>query len=147
VNGDGILLDSVILIDHLSGVGPATEYLRGIAERAHISAITRAEVLTGFAPENSAILGRFLMRFRSLSSIVRLQTLPPISAALTDGAFPMRSRLPLRATTDLPSRRATLGISLPIGTISSEPPTPSEQRALGEGWRAVPRFGARSGVG
>jgi hypothetical protein len=52
VNGDGILLDSVILIDHFNGVGPATEYLRGIAERAHISAITRAEVLAGFAPEN-----------------------------------------------------------------------------------------------
>jgi predicted nucleic acid-binding protein len=42
------LLDSVILIDHFNGVTPATEYLARWAPDCVISAITRAEVLTGF---------------------------------------------------------------------------------------------------
>jgi predicted nucleic acid-binding protein len=47
-NGDAFLLDSVILIDHFNGVAAATDFLSAIGERAQISAITRAEVLTGF---------------------------------------------------------------------------------------------------
>ncbi len=42
-----ILLDSVILIDHLNGVGAAATYLVPLAGIAHVSLITRAEVLTG----------------------------------------------------------------------------------------------------
>jgi predicted nucleic acid-binding protein len=42
----GVLLDSVILIDHLNGVSAATEYLRKL-KGASISVITRAEVLSG----------------------------------------------------------------------------------------------------
>jgi predicted nucleic acid-binding protein len=49
MSGNGVLLDSVILIDHLNGVPAATGYLRSIGHEAHISAITRAEVLTGLA--------------------------------------------------------------------------------------------------
>ena len=41
-----ILLDSVILIDHLNGIKPATSYLSSI-EDAWISVVTRAEVLSG----------------------------------------------------------------------------------------------------
>jgi predicted nucleic acid-binding protein len=41
-----VLLDSVILIDHLNGVSAATEYLRKL-KGASISVITRAEVLSG----------------------------------------------------------------------------------------------------
>jgi len=48
MNGERILLDSVILIDHFNGHAPATDYLRAVADRASLSAITRAEVLTGF---------------------------------------------------------------------------------------------------
>lgn len=42
------LLDSVILIDHFNGVSSATDYLMRWAPDCAISAITRAEVLTGF---------------------------------------------------------------------------------------------------
>jgi len=41
-----VLLDSVILIDHLNGIRAATDYLRGLDD-ACISVITRAEVLSG----------------------------------------------------------------------------------------------------
>jgi len=42
------LLDSVILIDHFNGVEAATTFLRECRSDAAISAITRAEVMTGF---------------------------------------------------------------------------------------------------
>jgi len=42
------LLDSVILIDHFNGVEAATTSLRECRSDAAISAITRAEVMTGF---------------------------------------------------------------------------------------------------
>ena len=48
MSGEGVLLDSVILIDHLNGIEVATSYLRRISTLARVSAITRAEVLTGF---------------------------------------------------------------------------------------------------
>src|SRR5277367_6447388 len=41
-----VLLDSVILIDHLNGISAATRYLESITD-ASISVITRAEVLAG----------------------------------------------------------------------------------------------------
>jgi predicted nucleic acid-binding protein len=41
-----VLLDSVILIDHLNGVPAASDYLRSL-EGAVISVVTRAEVLSG----------------------------------------------------------------------------------------------------
>lgn len=49
------LLDSVILIDHFNGVAPATDYLARWAPDCAISAITRAEVLTGFDEADWAI--------------------------------------------------------------------------------------------
>ena len=42
-----ILLDSVILIDHLNGIQAATAYLSKVHLHASISAVTRAEVLAG----------------------------------------------------------------------------------------------------
>lgn len=55
--GPGIefLLDSVIVIDHLNGVPAAEEYLLTMGERAAISVITRAEVLTGFPREGRIV--------------------------------------------------------------------------------------------
>lgn len=47
MSGKGILLDSVIVIDHLNGVEAATDYIRQLGSSAHVSAITRAEVLSG----------------------------------------------------------------------------------------------------
>jgi predicted nucleic acid-binding protein len=49
MNGDDFLLDSVILIDHFNGHDVATDFLRQVTGRAFVSAITRAEVLAGFA--------------------------------------------------------------------------------------------------
>ena len=59
-----LLLDSVIVIDHLNGIPAAGDYLRAHAEEASISVITRAEVLAGFASEEeaapaAALLDRF----------------------------------------------------------------------------------------
>ena len=55
MSGDFVLLDSVILIDHFNGIPQATAYLKEVAGRAHISAITRAEVLTGFSEEDAPL--------------------------------------------------------------------------------------------
>ena len=41
-----VLLDSVILIDHLNGISAATRYLESLTD-ASVSVITRAEVLAG----------------------------------------------------------------------------------------------------
>lgn len=52
MSGEPVLLDSVLLIDHFNGIDAATAYLRETRGRAHVSAITRAEVLTGFDAED-----------------------------------------------------------------------------------------------
>ncbi len=54
MSGEPVLLDSVILIDHFNGIEVATQYLREVSDRASISVITRAEVLTGFAGDDLA---------------------------------------------------------------------------------------------
>ncbi len=54
-----VLLDSVILIDHLNGIAASTKYLR-TTEGASISVITRAEVLVGLtATSVVALLDRY----------------------------------------------------------------------------------------
>ena len=62
----GVLLDSVILIDHLNGVAAATDYLRTLADAGCISAITRAEVLTGLEGAAQRTVRRLLDCFRFL---------------------------------------------------------------------------------
>jgi predicted nucleic acid-binding protein len=42
------LVDSVIFIDHFNGIEVATDFIAKHRERIALSAITRAEVLTGF---------------------------------------------------------------------------------------------------
>jgi len=42
------LLDSVIVIDHFNDIAAASEFLENFGLEAALSAITRAEVLTGF---------------------------------------------------------------------------------------------------
>lgn len=65
-----ILLDSVILIDHLNGVRRATKFLIASIDAAAVSPITRAEVLAGCtdveAPRVTALLDRF--RFLALDA-------------------------------------------------------------------------------
>ena len=58
-----ILADLVILIDHLNGIAAATDYLRRMGGATAISAITRAEVLTGFEPRGRRLPRRFLDQF------------------------------------------------------------------------------------
>ena len=45
-----ILLDSVILIDHLNSIPAATSYLELVYRHAAVSVVTRAEVLVGYNP-------------------------------------------------------------------------------------------------
>lgn len=63
MSGD-VVLDSVILIDHFNGVEEATKYLAQVGESAAITAITRAEVLTGFATADVPLAQALLNRFR-----------------------------------------------------------------------------------
>jgi len=60
MSGERLLLDSVVVIDHLNGVEAATAFLREAIDISHVSAITRAEVLTGLSP-NDVGLGRVLL--------------------------------------------------------------------------------------
>lgn len=57
------LLDSVILIDHFNGIEAATTFLRECRSDTAISAITRAEVLTGFDEAQRALPARLLDTF------------------------------------------------------------------------------------
>ena len=57
------LLDSVILIDHFNGIEAATTFLREHRGDAAISAITHAEVLTGFEEAQSVMPARLLEAF------------------------------------------------------------------------------------
>jgi hypothetical protein len=66
MNGNGVLLDSVILIDHLNGIAAATSYLQKIGRVACVSAITRAEVLTGLSGDARRTAAHFLDCFRFL---------------------------------------------------------------------------------
>ena len=61
-----ILLDSVILIDHLNGFAVATEYLRTL-DGASVSVITRAEVLTRVPGGAVGSVTRLLDRYPTLS--------------------------------------------------------------------------------
>jgi predicted nucleic acid-binding protein len=57
-----MLLDSVILIDHLNGVSAATRYLESVKEGS-ISVITRAEVLAGIGLSEVTAVKEWLDRY------------------------------------------------------------------------------------
>lgn len=61
------LLDTIILIDHFNNIEGATTFLREHRGDAAISAITRAEVLTGFDEVRRALPARLLDAFVCLS--------------------------------------------------------------------------------
>lgn len=61
------LLDSVILIDHFNNIPQASAFLQQHKDSLAISVITRAEVLTGFAPEHRDIAAKFLDCFVTLN--------------------------------------------------------------------------------
>lgn len=73
MSGSPVLLDSVVLIDHFNGLVEATSYLASVQSEAHVSAITRAEVLTGFSERRERRVARKLLevfRFVSLDEAV-----------------------------------------------------------------------------
>lgn len=61
------LLDSVILIDHLRGIEPATKWLSKLREgQAVLSVITRAEVLSGGTDDEQAAAFELCGQFECL---------------------------------------------------------------------------------
>lgn len=62
-----LLLDSVILIDHLNGVSQATVFLADNHADAAISVITRAEVLAGVGSPEITRVRIFLDAFMTLA--------------------------------------------------------------------------------
>ena len=81
-SGEPCLLDSVVLIDHFNGVAAATEFLASVGANAQISAITRAEVLTGFDGRTRRLARSLLDEFPTLD----------ISAPIADIAALLRRR-------------------------------------------------------
>jgi len=75
-----VLLDSCILIDHFNGITAATNYLKQAETSARVSAITRAEVLTGLVGTARQAAVRFLDCFVFL----------PIDRAVADLAADLR---------------------------------------------------------
>jgi hypothetical protein len=61
-----VLLDSVILIDHLNGISAATRYLESLTE-ASISVITRAEVLAGIPRSAMTQVKEWMDRYPTLA--------------------------------------------------------------------------------
>ena len=61
------LIDSVILIDHLNGIGKATRYITNIDPlETAISVITRAEILTGADEDQQLETFQLLDQYRLL---------------------------------------------------------------------------------
>jgi predicted nucleic acid-binding protein len=78
-SGMSVLLDSVILIDHLNDVPAATTYLASL-KNPTISPVTRAETLSGPSIANPSILAEWLDRFQMV----------PITAETADLAAAFR---------------------------------------------------------
>lgn len=70
-----VLLDSVIVIDHLNGIPAASEYLRLVSPQAALSVITRAEVLAGFEASDEGPALRLLDRYPTLGIDVTIADL------------------------------------------------------------------------
>lgn len=60
-----VLLDSVILIDHLNGIDAATHYLASVAD-ARISVVTRSEVMVGARGPGRNVTIELVERFPTL---------------------------------------------------------------------------------
>ena len=67
MSGGGVLLNSVILIDHVNGLPAASKFVKEAGPSACISAITRAEVLAGVSDKHRRVTKRFLDCFTFLA--------------------------------------------------------------------------------
>jgi len=77
-----ILLDSVVLIDHLNGIERATQFISRNAGRLAVSVVTRAEVLAGIKPRSLSRVRRLLDAFQNLD----------VTADIADRAAALRRR-------------------------------------------------------
>lgn len=77
-----LLLDSVIVIDHLNGHAAATDFLLQRRDQIAVSVVTRAEVLAGAARRSRSAIRRLLDQFPTLG----------IDAAIADLAAELRRR-------------------------------------------------------
>ncbi|PSO65479.1 MAG: PIN domain nuclease [Cyanobacteria bacterium QS_8_48_54] len=78
MSGSEVLLDSVILIDHLNEVSAATEYLRQTRNQSAISVITRAELLVGLDAPAREITSQLLDQFDTLEMTVPIADLAAV---------------------------------------------------------------------
>lgn len=77
-----MMLDSVILIDHLNGITAASDFIAAHEADIHLSVITRAEVLAGVDETSIAPVKRLLRHFPNL----------PLTADDADTAAELRRR-------------------------------------------------------
>ncbi len=63
MSGTGVLVDSVVFIDHFNGIQAATDYLGSVRDVARITPISVAEVLVGLAGEPARRARLFLACF------------------------------------------------------------------------------------
>ena len=69
------LVDSVIVIDHLNGISPATAFLADHAPQCAVSVITRAEVLAGCDEGTGKAAEKLLNHFPALPVTVDIADL------------------------------------------------------------------------
>lgn len=113
MSGDRHLFDSVIIIDHLNGIDAATAFIRGAADGAAVSAITRAEVLAGCAAADEKAARALLDRFAQI----------PIDAEVTDLAARFRRDHRLKLPDALQAAAAVLhGMTLATRNVKDFPP-------------------------
>lgn len=108
------LLDSVVFIDHLNGVSEATHFIQTHARELAISAITRAEVLSGFADEDVSAGRTLLDRFPFL----------PMDVDVADEAARIRRRTRLKLPDAIQAAFAIRhGLKLVTRNIKDFPPS------------------------
>jgi len=61
-----LLIDSVILIDHLNGLSVASDFLRDNWHRSAVSVVSRTEILAGYGVKEQREVLRLLNRFPAL---------------------------------------------------------------------------------
>ena len=109
-----VLLDSVVLIDHLNGISAATRYLESLADGS-ISVISRAEVLAGLTLSAVPAVKEWLDRYPTfaidrrtadLAADLRRQYKWKLPDALQAAVAQQQGlKLATRNTKDFPPRR------------------------------------------
>ena len=113
MSGEGVLLDSTILIDHFNGATQATDYLLSLRDRGHVSAITRAEVLSGFTATRAPSARSVLDAYRQI----------PVDTAVADLAAELRRTIRWRLPDALQAAAAVHhGLKLATRNVKDFPP-------------------------